>query len=306
MGLCRTIRYCLKLRRHDKYTVEQIDKVQQKNLRKVVSFAKKRSPFYRKLYSGIDVNAPGFSIKSLPPVTKELIMENFDKVVTDSRIKLDHLKDWVQDEKRLGQLFLGKYIVTHTSGTTGKPAYFVYSLKEWDWIQAHSVTRGIRFKPGFKDYMRSFTYLYKNKVRVALVSVLSGHFITYIMFLIKPRLGKMVSKFDYMSVVAPVDKLVKQLNEKQPNLLHSYPTMLEILAYEQLEGHLKINPWIITSSSEPLTLSARRVIERAFQIQFNDDFYQDYADELTNLFLYGVLGNAVNPLETTRNKNHDR
>ena len=48
------------------------------------------------------------------------------------------------------------------------------------------------------------------------------------------------------------------------------------------------------------------VIERAFQIQFNDDFYQDYADELTNLFLYGVLGNAGNPPETTRNKNHDR
>jgi phenylacetate-coenzyme A ligase PaaK-like adenylate-forming protein len=273
MGLVRTIRYCLRLRRHDKLDRAAISRLQLNNLRKVVRLAKAKSPFYAKLYKDVDPDRADFSIAQLPPVTKDNLMENFDTVVTDPELKLDEIKNWAQDHRLLGSLYKNKYIVTHTSGTTGTPAYFVYSRKEWDWIQAHSVTRGIRFKPNLAQYIRYFGYVLKKKIKIALVSVLNGHFITYIVFLITPRLGKLVSQFDFLSVVEPLEQLVEKLNQIKPNILHCYPTMLEVLAYEKMEGRLNIEPWLITSSSEPLTLTARRVIEKAFP---SSELFQTY------------------------------
>jgi phenylacetate-coenzyme A ligase PaaK-like adenylate-forming protein len=40
--------------------------------------------------------------------------------------------------------------------------------------------------------------------------------------------------------------------------------MLEILAHEQREGRLQIQPWVLSCSSEPLTRLARQAIEGAF------------------------------------------
>jgi phenylacetate-coenzyme A ligase PaaK-like adenylate-forming protein len=93
------------------------------------------------------------------------------------------------------------------------------------------------------------------------------------MFLVTPKLGKLVSRFEFISVVKPLSDLVAELNEFQPNILHCYPTMLEVLAYEQNEGRLKINPWIVSSSSEPLTILARKVIQKAFP---NSPVYENY------------------------------
>ncbi|MBW1807164.1 MAG: phenylacetate--CoA ligase family protein [Deltaproteobacteria bacterium] len=264
MGIARTIIYCLKLRHNDKLSTERIQAVQLLNLRKAVSYAKAKSPFYSELYRDVDPDDPGFSVESLPPVTKDILMENFDRVVTDPRIKLNEVKEWARDRDKLGKLFKRRFVVTHTSGTTGMPAYFVYNKREWDWIQAIGITRGMRFKPSFIDFFRYAGRILVKRVRIALVSVTGGHFVTYLLFLVTPKLAKKLSKFEYLSVVKPLPELVQSLNKIDPNLLHCYPTMLEVLAYEQKAGRLNISPWIISSSSEPLTQAARKTIEDAF------------------------------------------
>jgi phenylacetate-CoA ligase len=264
MGLVRTIYYCLKLRHNDKQHVGKIQTIQRRNLRKAVRYAKARSPFFKDLYRDVDPDSPDFSVHQLPPVTKTQLMENFDSVVTDRRLNLEDVREWSRDREKLGRLFLGKYIVTHTSGTTGMPAYFVYSKKEWDWIQALSVTRGIRYKPSFIDFWRHAGWVLFHRTRVALISVLGGHFVTYLLFLVTPGIARRLSQFEFLSVVKPVPELVARLNQLDPHVLHCYPTMLEVLAHEQLEGRMHIAPWLISSSSEPLTLMARRRIEKAF------------------------------------------
>ena len=243
---------------------EQIRAFQQRQLKKIVKFAKLHSPFYSNLYKHIDPDDPQFELEHLPVTTKQMLMENFDRVVTDRRLNLELVKEWVSDPDRVGKLLLGKFVATTTSGTTGAPGYFVYNKRDWDWIQAFAVTRGIRFKPSFFQFWYYAGRIFVKRVKVALVSVLSGHFITYVLFKLTPAIGKLVSRFEYFSVVDPVDKLVAGLNELQPNVLHCYPTMLEVLAHEQMDGRLNIDPWIITCSSEPLTGPAREAIRKAF------------------------------------------
>ncbi len=264
MGLLRTIFYCLKLRHHDKLSPERIQTFQQKKLRRIVRFAKKKSPFFAEHYRDVDPDAPGFSVRDLPPTTKELLMENFDRVVTDRRLELEPVMEWVRSSERVGQWYKKRFVLITTSGTTGAPGFFAYDRREWDWVQAFSVTRGIRFKPSFfKTFYYAGRVLVK-KVRVALISVLNGHFGTFVLFRLTPPIRKLASRFYYLSVVDPVERLVERLNEIQPNVLHCYPTMLEILAHEQIEGRLAIEPWVITCSSEPLTTPAREAIEQAF------------------------------------------
>lgn len=264
MGLLRTIYYCLKLRRHDKLQPERIEAIRQKKLRQMVRFAQRNSPFFAEHYRGIDPDAPDFSIQQLPPTTKEMLMENFDRVATDRRLRLEGVQRWVKAPDRVGCWYRGRFVVTTTSGTTGAPGYFAYDRRDWDWVRALAVTRGIRFKPSFFGFFYHAGRILVKKVRVALISVLNGHFITYVLFRMTPPIGKLVSRFSYLSVIEPVDKLVAELNQIQPNVLHCYPTMLEVLAHEQLAGRLRIQPWVLTCSSEPLTRPAREAIEQAF------------------------------------------
>ena len=122
MGVVRTTAYCLKLRRHDKLSPERIEAIQTENLRQAVRYAKAHSPFYRDLYGAVDPEAPDFSVRSLPLTNKDMLMENFDRVVTDPQLSMEKVKVWAQNRDNLGQWFLDKYVVAHTSGTTGMPA----------------------------------------------------------------------------------------------------------------------------------------------------------------------------------------
>jgi phenylacetate-coenzyme A ligase PaaK-like adenylate-forming protein len=264
MGLVRTIFYCLRLRRHDKFSPEQIQAFQRDQLRRMVRFAKEKSPFFAEYYADVDPDAPGFSVRDLPPTTKEMLMEHFDRVVTDPRLDRAGASEWIRALDRVGRWYKGRFVVTTTSGTTGSPGMFAYDRRDWDWVQAFAVTRGIRFKPSFFQFFYYAFRILVNKVRVALVSVLNGHFITHVLFRLTPRISSLVSRFSFLSVVEPVPSLVEQLNRIRPNVLHCYPTMLEVLAHEQLEGRLRIAPWVITCSSEPLTRSARDSIAKAF------------------------------------------
>ena len=264
MGLLRTIFYCLKLRHHDKLSPERILVQQNQKLRQMVRFAKENSAFFAEHYQDVDPDASDFTVADLPPTTKEMLMDNFDRVVTDQRLTLAEVKQWVRSADRVGDWYKGRFVLTTTSGTTGAPGFFAYDRRDWDWVQAFSVTRGIRFKPKFFQFFYYAFRILAKRVQVALVSVLNGHFITFVLFRLTPRVGRLVSRFHFLSVVDPVDRLVEQLNSIKPNVLHCYPTMLEVLAHERTEGRLRIEPWVITCSSEPLTGPARASIEAAF------------------------------------------
>jgi phenylacetate-coenzyme A ligase PaaK-like adenylate-forming protein len=62
----------------------------------------------------------------------------------------------------------------------------------------------------------------------------------------------------------PIPDIVGALNEYLPEFLVSYPTILALLAEEQLNGNLDIAPRVLVSVSEVLTEDAARRIEQAW------------------------------------------
>jgi phenylacetate-coenzyme A ligase PaaK-like adenylate-forming protein len=62
----------------------------------------------------------------------------------------------------------------------------------------------------------------------------------------------------------PVPELVRKLNDWQPEMFAGYPSILRVLADEQLAGRLHLHPHFVMSGSEVLTDETRRRVEAAW------------------------------------------
>ena len=67
-----------------------------------------------------------------------------------------------------------------------------------------------------------------------------------------------------VNILAPINEIVHALNEFQPAMLGSYPSMLELLIPEQKAGRLNISPVLIMPGGEFLREDLRKDLESTF------------------------------------------
>src|SRR6266700_8176994 len=100
-------------RQRDHWTRQQLEAHQAEALRSLREYTYAHSPFYGRFHQGL-VDAP---LHELPVLTKAIMMEHFDELVTDRTIRLEkvkaHLSHLSRDER-----FLGRYWVNATSGSS--------------------------------------------------------------------------------------------------------------------------------------------------------------------------------------------
>jgi phenylacetate-CoA ligase len=73
-----------RLRQRDRWTRRQLEKYQGRALHRMREYAYARSLFYRRFHKGFTVRPLG----DLPILTKEMVMEHFDELVTDPTVRL--------------------------------------------------------------------------------------------------------------------------------------------------------------------------------------------------------------------------
>ncbi len=69
----------------------------------------------------------------------------------------------------------------------------------------------------------------------------------------------------HVSANDPIEVIAQRLNEWQPDSLGGYPSIINALATEQVEGRLHIHPKLITVSSELLTQDMRQRVETVWE-----------------------------------------
>ena len=121
-------------RRRERWTPEKIREWQNRRTLELARFAKERSPFYRRLYAGIDLSGP-VRLSDLPVVDKVAIMEHFDEVVTDSTLHLSELQERL-GRPDVGTPFGKDYRLLSTAGTSGLRGLFVLGRNEWTRVMA--------------------------------------------------------------------------------------------------------------------------------------------------------------------------
>ena len=107
----------------DHWSREHLLELQQKRLRALLAHAVERSPYYREALGADAADAP---LAELPTLPKPLLMEQFDRVVTDPALRLAELWRFLADAPP-GAAYRGEYRVFGTSGSTGIPGCLLYT-----------------------------------------------------------------------------------------------------------------------------------------------------------------------------------
>lgn len=252
MNYLKLIREALELRRAQKLSRKKFLKYQSKKFHNFLEYVWNNSEFYREYYTqhGIkQADLPNITLSDLPFTSKELIMENFDRVITDPRVTREKIDQHIYNENKTGNLLLGKYAPIHTSGTSGTRGVFLYNKNAWITLLANSLVRLSKSK------------VYLKKKRVAFFAATHGRFagVTFAKGMnSKYHPIKLFSNLDH------IDLTIDKLNKYQPHFLTGYCSSTVELARRQIAGKLDIKPDRIIVSGDKLSDNMRHVMKEAW------------------------------------------
>ena len=220
---------------------EEQDRFQQEKLKEIVKFAKENCPAYRELYKDIDVN--NFRLEDLPAVTKPYIMEHYDDFLSDRRVKKAELDAFTENSVNVGKEYLGKYLISKTSGSTGYPFTYLMDKNFKDESTAEVIRAGLASK-------FPVVYLYSTT--------------TYSISGAMVKDTKSIKSMHLIDMSEPIAAIVEKLNKIKPKMVFSYTSAVDILASEQENGRLSISPKLIVCISEMLNENEREYFTKVF------------------------------------------
>jgi phenylacetate-coenzyme A ligase PaaK-like adenylate-forming protein len=167
----------------------------------------------------------------------------------------------VADSSRIGERYLGRYLVWHTSGSTGDPVVLVHDQEAVLVYRALEIARAVPMWLSWGD----LGTIARRRGRVAVLGSIDGHYADTVWAACARRDHPWRRRNTrMMSVRRPLMGLVQELNSFQPVVVFGYSTMLGVLAEEQEAERLFIRPTMICTGAEPLPRTMRARIEQAF------------------------------------------
>jgi phenylacetate-CoA ligase len=229
----------------------QLEAEQAEKFRALVRLVYERSPFYRAIIRERSLDVDRCRPSDFPVLTKQTVADNFDQMLTDSRLSRSRIEQFLTQSRDPSELLDGRYHVLHSSGTSGTVGYMVYSHDEW----IKGATQMLRVFP------------LRLRTRVAFVGATRGHFAGASLVLSgnhkTNRLFYDVQTFD---VSRPMDQMIAALNRFQPHVLTGYAGLLERMAEAQEEGAFSIKPRVVVCGAEPMRPRSRPLLQKAFGV----------------------------------------
>jgi phenylacetate-CoA ligase len=246
-------------------TIDAIERLMRYRRDEFVKFAMRASPFYRKHYQSMTGGPPRFT--EFTPVTKPLLMRQFDEWFTRPGITRAKVEAFVRDRGNVGASFLGDCAVWTSSGTTGHPGIFVHDENA---LAIYDALAAVRSEPAFVNrWIQSAL----SGARCAILTATGGHFAGVAMWERQRRHNPWLARqMRVISVLQPFASVVQEVNRFQPALLASYPSVLVALAQAQQQGKLSIAPTAVWCGGEVLTQPMRKIIEEVFQAKVVNEY----------------------------------
>jgi phenylacetate-coenzyme A ligase PaaK-like adenylate-forming protein len=239
--------------RRERWSREQLLEWQAERVDAIARHAATHSAFYRERLS---LPAGRVRLADLPVLDKATFVDRFDAIVTDPRLRRDELLAHAETLDG-DDLYLGRYRVMATSGSSGRKGLFVYDRPDWQAAVA-GFLRATRLAGVTPRIPRS---------RLAQVGPPRGVHMSRRM---SATMNLGLQKNLFVPATAPIEAIVEQLNRYQPTLLVGFPSLMALLAREQIEGRLRVSPETVGTASELVTPSMRSVIAEAWgQEPFN-------------------------------------
>jgi len=229
---------------------------QERRFRSLLRHAYLHSEFYRRHYHSAGIRGgdlDAIPLRDLPTITKSQVMESFDSLSCDPALRREGVERFVADPTTRGRRYLNRFAVVHSSGSSGTVGLFVYGPEEWSILGALTISRVGR------SSVRPL-----HRTRLAFVGATDGHYAGITLSREAPRF---LYEFRPLSIQAPIEQIVAELNAFQPDMINGYASGAHLLAIQQLHGRLRISPRAIVCSGDPLTDLVRSHVQEAFGIE---------------------------------------
>ena len=230
---------------------EEIKKIQEKKLKKIVRYARNNSPYFKNLYKDIQDD---FTLEDLPTTNKKDLMNNFNDWVTDRNINWKRIDEFTSNIENVGRMIDGKYLIFKTSGSTGNPVTVLYDKQNIDVQSAIAAFRTFARREDFKKFL-------KNGKRTAGVFANYGFYLACGMSRYLEL--QMPSKKNNITIDVnkPEKEIIQELNKFNPSMLSGYPSNLSLLSNF---SELIIKPDIVITGGELLTDEIRKKLSDKF------------------------------------------
>lgn len=253
--------------------------IRQSRLKNLVEYVRSHSPYFREYYKDV---GDDFKLTDLPVSNKRTLMAKFNDWVTDPAVTADSVKKYLEDKDNIGRLFLDKYTVLTTSGTSGVPLTMVRDSYHNTIHGAFMKERLLRdIDPGLMNPERH---------RIASVIATDSFSSSYTSFErarnAKPEFAQNMLA---ISIMTPVAEIVRILNTFKPDLLTGYPSVLAALALERLKGKLEITPLAVACSAEQLTGETHATLKQAFNCPILNNYCSTEGGEAAMMCEHGNL-----------------
>jgi phenylacetate-coenzyme A ligase PaaK-like adenylate-forming protein len=239
----------------DRWSRDRLLAYQAERLRDLIAHAVAASPYYRDLL-GPDAATGDVPLSELPTLSKATLMDNFDRVVADPRLRRAALEAHLSAPDP-GQPYLGRFRLFTTAGTTGERGLFVEDADEFA-VWSATCLRGLA------------SWGLGPATRLAGIGSPSPLHISNQAYAV--LLAGRPAAAPRLTVTTPLPEMVAALNDFRPEALTAYPSVAAALAEEQLQGRLRIAPGVVATSSEVQTADMRRRMREAWGVE-PLDFY---------------------------------
>lgn len=247
-------------KRNLKKSAAQIKNLQQKRLRKMLKYAYEYSAYYRRMFnvSGITARNIGtVPLEDFPTIDKKTLFSHFDEIITVSDITQNELRWFDKSAEKDRRAFKRKYHVVHSSGSTGKPGYFVYDNKAWS-----SMLIGIIRAALWGMSMPQILKFLADKPRIAYIAATDGRYGGAMA--VGDGIDGVGASQIYLDVKTPLSEWVERIREFKPNMIIGYPSAVKILGELAENGDVELNIARIVTCGEPLGANLRRYLETVF------------------------------------------
>jgi len=236
---------------------ERILDTQRQRCRALLAHAAEHSPFHAQRIAAAGIDPASFELaelRRLPVMTKTELMSEFDWIVTDPRVRLAAAERALSEATTVPSPIDDEFVVLASGGSSGVRGVFVLD-------SATMAELGCLLLRPMMGRLRAMGGLPPGGLTAAMVAAASAVHATAA----GPRmLDGSPLRFTSVPVTLPIEQIVDRLNAIQPAMLFGYPSMLALLAHEQAAGRLRIQPAIVTVTSETLQEIQRDAIATGF------------------------------------------
>lgn len=248
-----------RLKRNGEKSVEQMKAMQERKLRELLFYAWEHSDFYRRTFMDVGITKNQIAqlpLSAFPTINKRIFLEHFDELITVADVKQEELRDFDSTESQAEKSFRN-YHVVHSSGSTGKPGYFIYDENAWNQMLLGIIRGGL-----WGMSMIQTIKLLAGKPRIVYIAATNGRYGGAMA--VGDGISGVGAEQMYLDINTPLTQWVDSIRSFKPNIIIGYPSAIKILGELAQSGEIKMDVVRVISCGEPLNAGLRSFLEKTF------------------------------------------